>query len=251
MPANSDYYPVLDLNAARSRFAEKSAGELVALGTIGVPVLELLEPERPRRPPNPLAQGAYSFERLEHTRLAWYARNYLVDARAPIPERVPRQLEKDLELVKLRLLDCRDARQQDVWLHSLLRVAQAVNPYLSWDDLAPLWARLGSARCVGTLNEFQQTWIALFRAVAARDAPRMGALASALLGTQDDLGNEARDYLLLAAMAGQIAAGKREAALEVWREHGERGRAAANAPFRLLRCHARAADCAREFQAAR
>jgi spermidine synthase len=248
MPANSDYYPVLDLNAARSRFAEKSAGDLVALATMGVPVLELLEPQRPHRPPNPLAQGAYSFERLEHTRVAWYARNYLVDARPPVPERIPRQLEKDIELVKLRLLECRDARDQDVWLHSLVRVAQAVNPYLSPDDLAPLWSRIAGPRCVGTLNDFQQAWIALLRAVAARDAARMATLASALLRTQSDLGREAHDYLVVAAMAGDIASGKREAALEVWKEYG---RGAANAPFRLLRCHARTSDCAREFQVAR
>jgi spermidine synthase len=251
MPANSDYYPVLDLNAARSRFTEKSAGDIVALGAIGVPVLELLEPDRPRRPPNPLARGADDFERLEHTRVAWYARNYLVDARPPVPERIPRQLEKDLELVKLRLLDCRDAREQDVWLHSLLRVAEAINPYLSWDDLAPVWGRLASGRCYATLQEFQQAWIALFRAVATRDAARMGELATGLLGTQGDLGNEARDYLLLAAMSGLIASGQKDEALEVWKAHGERGRAAASAPFRLLRCHARASDCAREFQAAR
>jgi len=250
MPANSDYYPVLDLNAARSRFTDRSAGDIVALGAIGVPVLELLEPDRPKRPPNPLAEGAYSFERLERTRLAWYARNYLVGARPPAPEGVPRQLEKDLELVKLRLLDCREAREQDVWLHSLLRVAEAVNPYLSWDDLAPLWGRLAGGGCFGTLRPFQREWIALFRAVAARDAPRIGVLATDLLGMQDDLGNEARDYLLLAALAGHIAAGQREAAMAVWQAHGARGRGAASAPFRLLRCHARASDCARDFYAA-
>ena len=31
MPPNSDYYPVLDLNAARNRFTERSAAEVVAL----------------------------------------------------------------------------------------------------------------------------------------------------------------------------------------------------------------------------
>ena len=251
MPANSDYYPVLDLNAARSRFTEKSAGDIVALGAMGFPVLEFLEPGRPRRAPNPLAKGAYSFERLEHTRLAWYARNYLVGSRPPQPEGIPRQLEKDLELVKLRLLDCREAREQDVWLHSLLRVAQSVNPYLAWDDLSPLWTGIISGRCFPTLREFQQRWIALFRSVAARDAGATGILATELLRTQNDLGNEARDYLLLAAMAGHLATGRRDAALEVWKTDGERGRAAASAPFRLLRCHARVSDCAREFQPAR
>src|SRR5438034_461632 len=72
MPANSDYAPVLDLNAARQRFMEKSAADVVALLNAEVPLLELLEPTRSRRPINPLFQGAYAFERVENTRLAWY-----------------------------------------------------------------------------------------------------------------------------------------------------------------------------------
>src|ERR687887_2056246 len=90
MPANSDYYPVLDLNAARQRFMDKSATDLVALGTLTLPVLELLEPSRPRRPPNPLYLGAYAFERLENTRLAGYARNYLLGPGTAQTQAVPR-----------------------------------------------------------------------------------------------------------------------------------------------------------------
>ena len=44
MPANSDYAPVLDLNAARHRFMEKSATAIVALANAEEPLLEMLEP---------------------------------------------------------------------------------------------------------------------------------------------------------------------------------------------------------------
>ena len=47
--------------------------DIVALLNETVPVLELLERSRSRRPPNPLSKGAYAFERFETTRLAWYA----------------------------------------------------------------------------------------------------------------------------------------------------------------------------------
>ena len=50
MPANSDYAPLLDLNAARHRFTERSATDLVALLNLDVPLLEMLEPTRSRRP---------------------------------------------------------------------------------------------------------------------------------------------------------------------------------------------------------
>ena len=77
----------------------------------------------------------------------------------------------------------------------------------------------------------------------------MAEHATALLATQSEISAETREYLLMAAMAGHIGSGNREAALKVWQAHGERARTSASAAFRLLRCHARVADCAREFAA--
>ena len=87
----------------------------------------------------------------------------------------------------------------------------------------------------------------LFRAIAARDARRAADLATALLDSEPDAGIEAREYLLQAAMAADIATGRREAALKAWQAHGERSRKKGEAVFRLLRCHARADDCAADF----
>jgi hypothetical protein len=249
MPANSDYAPVLDLNAARHRFTERSAGEVVGLLNAGVPVLEMLEASRSRRAVNPLFRGAYAFERIENTRLAWYGRNFLAGPRVPVPEAVPTQLQKDLELVKLRLMECRDPRELDVWLHSAIRVAQALNPYLAPDDLDPIWKRIASGWCFASLHEFQQRWIALFRAVAARDGARMAALGSLLLDTQKELGVDAREYLLMAAMTGYVARGEGRAALELWRKQRDHIRDAASPAFRLLRCHAERSSCVDDFRA--
>jgi len=252
VPANSDYFPLLDLNAARSRFMDQSAAELVAIGSHGVPLLELLEPKRPRRPVNPVFDGAYAFERVNHARLAWYARNLLVNTEPPAPQAVPTQLEKDLELVKLRVLECREPARHDVWLHSALRVAQVINPFLAPEHARAVWARALRAPCFAALQGYQREWLQLFDAVAARDAARMAALAALLLETQVDASREAREYLLAAGLAGRLALGEREAALELWQRHGARAKALGAPAFRLLRCHARAADCAQEFaQAAR
>jgi len=249
MPANSDYAPVLDLNAARHRFTERSAGEVVGLLNAAVPVLEMLEASRSKRAVNPLFRGAYAFERIENARLAWYGRTFLAGPRIPVPEAVPTQLQKDLELVKLRLMECRDPRELDVWLHSAIRVAQALNPYLAPDDLAPIWSRIASGWCFASLHEFQQRWIALFRAVAARDAARMAALGSQLLDTQTELGIDAREYLLMAAMTGYVARGEGRAAVELWRKQRDHIRGAASPVFRLLRCHAERGGCAEDFRA--
>jgi hypothetical protein len=248
MPANSDYAPVLDLNAARQRFMESSATDLVALLNAEVPLLELLDPARSRRPPSPLYKGAYAFERIEATRLAWYARDFLVGALRPEAEAVPTQLQKDLELVQLRLLECREPRELDVWLHSALRVARAVNPYLMPDDAGAVWRAVVGKPCFSKLAQFQQRWIELFAAVAARDAARMARYARELLDTTPELGTDAREYLVLAALSGSVAAGDRSGALELWRAQKIKLRAPAAPAFRLLRCHAEPATCAAEFR---
>lgn len=249
MPANSDYAPVLDLNAARDRFMEKSASSLVGLLNSQLPLLEMLDPGRSRRAVNARFAGAAGFDRIQNTRLAWYARDFLVAPRRPEPERVPVALEKDLEIVQLRLLECRQPREIDVWLSSALHLAKAMNPYLAPDDAAAPWERIRRSRCFEDLNDFQQRWLRLFAAVAARDAPATAALASRLLDTGRPLNIEARSYLLMAAMTGHIVARQPERALELWRaQRGKLPWPLQESPaFRLLRCHAGRDGCAGDF----
>ncbi|HEV7476954.1 MAG TPA: hypothetical protein VGO02_04360, partial [Burkholderiales bacterium] len=244
--ANSDYAPLLDLNAARHRFTERSATDLVALLNLEVPVLEMLEPARSRRPVNPLFQGAYAFDRIENARLAWYARDFLIGARRPAPESVPTQLQKDLDLLRVRLIECRDPRDFDVWIHSALRVAALVNPHLAADDASAIWTRVQASHCYASLSGLQREWISLLHAVAARDAARMAAIAEGILTTEAGLAIEAREYLLMSAMTGRLASRESAQALRLWQEHAERVRASAPA-FRLLRCHAESAGCAAQF----
>ena len=252
MPANSDYYPVLDLNAAKHRFMEKSATDIVAMLNAGVPVLELLEPKPARRPLNPLHKGAYSFERIDNTRLARYARDFLVADDPPEPSGVPTSLQKDLELVRVRLIECREPRDLDVWLHALVHVAKALNPYLSAEDANAVWSRITGAPCQKDLYEFQRRWIALVAAVGTRDAVRMAELSANLLASQTELSLEPREYLLMAGMAGYVAAGAPGHARTLWGYYSSRiPRSAAKPIFRLLRCHASAGtdeDCAQVFR---
>ena len=216
MPANSDYAPVLDRNAARHRFTEKSATDVVALLNAEIPLLEMLEPGRSKRAINPLFQGAYAFERVENTRLAWYARDFLLRSRSPEPDAVPRELQKDLELVKLRLLECREPRELDVWLHSAIRVAKALNPYLAPDDVGAVWGRIVGSACYPYLQDYQRRWLALFQAVGARNAPRMAEISASLLAEQQHAGRRCARISAARALTGYVASGAKPKALELW-----------------------------------
>ena len=247
MPANSDYAPVLDLNAARHRFMEKSATDLVALLNADVPLLEMLEPGRSRRPVNPLLPGRVRLRaHREHPPRPVRARLPLRRQRRPAPEAVPTQLQKDLELVQLRLIECREPRELDVWLHSAVRVARAHQP-------VPRARRrgrgVGAHRTRALLSpSCTSSSAAGWRCSAPwrRAMPRAWReLAARCSRTQTELGAEAREYLLMAAHgrppgARRTAAGARALA-RAQAELRARGRSPA---FRLLRCHAERARAA-------
>lgn len=214
VPANSDYYPYLDLNAARYRFLQQGAFELASLNATGVPVIPMLEGSNAL--PQVSLDGADFFKRIEQIRRAQYIRDSYLNANPPVPVAMPRALQKDLELASLRALDCSNPDKHDVWLHSLFQVALAVNAFLPPEETAAIWRRFESAGCYGALPRLYKLWIALFKAVGARDASAMAELAEQLIAVPSELPSESRRYLLTTAMTGYLAQNKPREALQTW-----------------------------------
>ena len=217
VPANSDYYPYLDLNAARYRFLQRDAGALVSLNAANVPVIPMLEGANAL--PRVSLDGADYFNRIEQIRRAQYIRDTYLKPNPPEPLAMPRALQKDLELASLRALDCWDPARHDVWLHSLFQVAIAVNSFLPAEETAAIWRRFESAGCYGSLSQTYKRWIALFKAVGARDAANMASLAEQLFADPVELPPESRSYLLTAAMTGYLAQDKPREAMRAWERY--------------------------------
>ena len=217
VPANSDYYPYLDLNAARYRFLQQGAGDLASLNAAGVPVIPMLEGGNTL--PQVSLDGAEYFNRIEQIRRARYIRDTYLKPNPPEPLAMPRALQKDLELASLRALDCWDPARHDVWLHSLFQVAIVVNPFLAPEESGAIWKRFETASCYGSLPQQYKLWIALFKAVGARDAANMAVLATQLFTQPGDLAPESRRYLLTAAMTGYLAQNKPREAVHAWERY--------------------------------
>ncbi|MGB5079401.1 MAG: hypothetical protein WBO23_01520, partial [Burkholderiales bacterium] len=77
VPANSDFYPYLDLNAALYRFMQRSGDELIRLLVYGIPLVELIEGSRGFHPIDRDVSGEDYLDVLEQTRRARYARDFL------------------------------------------------------------------------------------------------------------------------------------------------------------------------------
>jgi spermidine synthase len=239
VPANSDFRPYLDLHAAKYRFLQQSAGELVELGIAAVPALPMLEHATERQTSSPTDAGDEYLDKAEYIRRARYARDFLLRAVPPEPRGIPRQLQKDLELARTRLIDCREPEKYDIWLHALYQIARTLNPLLGAEDSAAVWERFEHSSCTRSLAPEQLAWIAMFKAVSRRDAATMAAGAESLLALRSDLPGGHRQYLMAAGMTGYLAQGDRAHAAALWARYpNDAGGGAEDLTLRLLAAHA-------------
>jgi len=238
VPANSDYYPYLDLHAAKYRFLRRSAEELTALLAYSVPVVALLEGLKKSEAAESKIDGDEYLEVLELTRRARYARDFLLLQTPPEPVAIPRQFQKDLELTRARLIDCRNPEHSDIWFHSLYQLARTLNPMLSPGEAGAVWERIERGACSSRMSPDERQWIDLMKAVGTRSAPDMARLAEALLTKPSDLPSGHRQYLMAAGMAGHLAQGKRAEASALWSRYPKDVDKTDDVGLRLLYAHA-------------
>jgi hypothetical protein len=218
-PANSDFYPYLDLNAPRLRFLRSEATDIVALGMTHAPIVALFDSAPPRR--NATAGAGADYRKGEETRKARHALSVLLSDVPPEPVNIPHTLQKDLEIVEIRLLRCEEPEKYDSWLHALFQVGMATIPYLSDEESRSLWRRIAASRCVAALPAEQRRWVVLLKAVAERDLDRMAATGEELLAHPAAALESAasRRYLLSVTMAANLALDKGERARALWQRY--------------------------------
>lgn len=234
VPANSDYYPYLDLHAARHRFMQTSARELMKIGQEGVPLMAMLERAAEQRRP-PSLDGDDYLHAIELLRRATYARDFLLSDTPPEPRGVPVQLQKDLELMRLRGVDCLDPQRFDVWRQSALQIAKLVNSSLPATDAQAIWARLAQASCSAQLGDADRDWFALYRAIGMRDNAATGEAGARILERAGSLSPAQVQYVLTAALTGLIGADRLDDAVKLWNEHsGKAARAGIDLNLRVL-----------------
>ena len=218
-PPNSDYYPYVDLNAPRLRFLRSEATDLVELGSVHAPLVALFDNGPAPRAPS--GETGPEYRKSEETRQARYALQFLLSDKMPEPVNIPHTLQKDLELVQVRLLQCAEPERYDSWLHALFQVGKATTPYLSRAESGALWNRLAASRCVMALPPEQKRWVTMLKAVAAGDLDMVAAVGEELLARPAAALESAssRRYLLAYTMAANLAQGRGDTARALWRRY--------------------------------
>jgi predicted membrane-bound spermidine synthase len=197
---NSDFYPVLSLEAPRTRFRELMAAALVGLPTADLPLLELLAgiqlPEG-EITPNP------SYPRVMYRAMALRVVQSRGDADAP---ELPSDVIQKLGFLRDRVGRCRGGANAAGELLALRDLAAETVPYLKADEMQGLWIDRDWVHC-DRMPAVVSGLLDLIAAQAARDHGQTLARAEALLNDHlDELPEVVADYVLRAGMLGGIVA---------------------------------------------
>lgn len=212
MAPNSDFFPIVDHRASRTRFTRDRVNDLVDLLGAPVPMLEMLDhgvlPPPTRRDSArvtvPEAAGA----------AGWIAHDIVQSANPVVTATYNESLELSAQLVRVWIGQCKELTFPQVFPH-LLAVAETVNPNLHPQPAGALWRRVGDSACARALDPADRLWIDLFAAVAARDAAKMFELGTQALGTQQNARGPAAEYAFMAAVTGALKQGDRARALQL------------------------------------
>jgi spermidine synthase len=223
-PANSDYFPFLDLNATRSRYLGLTAQELNTLNEAPVPLMEMLDPNHVSRRAKAITPDSY-FYPSKFYRRALAVRDTILQKRVSgghDTKGLPASIENAI-LTVLLMQSCGDFYHPELLVDSMLKMAVDIIPYLAPGELQPVWNELRSQPCYAGLSPHAREWIALFEQVSRRDGAGMARTAGGLLAAGHDSGDVARTgYLLTTAMLGYLHEKRYREALLVWNAHAPR-----------------------------
>ena len=214
-PANSDFYPVVDHWASRTRFTQARVRELMDLQGSQVPLLEMLGRQAP---PSARRHETIPSTFLESaTEQAWWIRDiFSGTARQPAPG-LHDIRDLSAHLVKLWTVSCPADMSFDEVLPSMVSVAQDANPRLAPSTALEIWRHVAASACARKLDSDQRRWIELFEASARRDAERMAASALAILAGRQGLRTAESEYAFFAAVTALACRGDVERARSLLR----------------------------------
>ena len=215
--ANSDYFPVLDLGATRTRFLRASAANIITFRNAGVPVLEMLSAPAPKFFASAASNDLY-YPRSQYTRTAVQLLDYFRrGGNDTALADVDGTLANNARFVQGAFIDCRIDPARETWLREASAVANLMIPQLTRDELSEVWRRIGAAPCFAALSPLQRSWVGLWSAVSRRDPASMLQLSTALLpNALTTVGTMHTEYLLLCAMLGAVVQNDPNTAQQIW-----------------------------------
>jgi len=215
--ANSDFYPVVQLEAPRARFVGSLAGGIQDLATAPLPVLQMVGGE----PFSYLSKAAAWSDpslRIRQQSTALEIVRLLSDRSAdPLRSSQPAATEVALTLRIPEVLCGNDP--SSIAIDRLQTAAEKTLGGLAPERAQAFWKGRKWLGCTPRSAHVRDR-LEIYSAVAARDAKTMLSRARALLEGPPTGGDSWGRYLLGTALLGAVASGDRQEAVRLWNTYG-------------------------------
>jgi len=216
---NSDYYPVLDQNVARTRFMQANAVELLEFSHDPLPTAEMLKNSAPAWQETVITPSPYYFK-SKAAFSAMACRDYILTGLFDSKyNQVPLDARQDAVKIRQLFQERGTIHQLDERIAVLSSLSRII-PYLRPQEMAAIWNTLESAPGGPRLTTREQALVRLYKAVGNRDAQAMTLAAGSLLTYFRSLPPETLEYTLASGMLGQLAQGNRDEAYKLWTAYG-------------------------------
>ena len=204
VPPNSDFFPFVDLNAARLRYMRQSAIELPALTVLPIPFLELLDGAAPRGPTvEPAANSALFRDRL--VRRALEIRRAVSSGSLDI---LDPQSATYLSRIDMSRDRCATKEAQNDWKNAVRNISDDTAAYLNPTELEEFWTKVMASPCYRDVPGGHKTWADLLAAIAQRNAPQIVKFGTELLGPDRSNSEEELAYLTTVTAAAYVRMGE-------------------------------------------
>ena len=216
IPANSDYNPYLDQNAAKARFLKAKATEILMYAHVPIPAFEILS-DSPKRDLRTDITPTLSFGPTLMAFSAMGIRDYYLTGKFdPKYLQMPPEIRDNAVLLKKLLFEKRTKADETQRLMALYNTGAFITPFLSPGELDTIWKILESGPNAGALTKAEKDWIALFKAIGHRNAPGMAAAAEEILTSSSEKYPTMFKYLVAAGAIGASKSRGRDDMARVW-----------------------------------
>jgi len=216
IPPNSDYRPILDQYAERSRFLMERAPQLAILAYQPLPLQQLLAPVGDAWKNAEIVQAEFFTPSIAAAAAGIMRDSIVSDAagkrRSGAP---PVAAAQAVQVKQLFYGACRESTIERIGL-LYQAIAIEMTPFLQPDESARLWKTLEAGRCTQSFSKTEKKWMALIKAVGQRDASAMTTAAESILEESQEIPNGPLSYVVAVGMVGNIMQGEQERSLRLW-----------------------------------
>jgi hypothetical protein len=219
-PANSDFHPFLDQNAARARFLADDITQLLNLRLSSVPILDIIYGDQGRRN-NQLSPSQYFPSQPADDAYKLHA---YFEGNSPYSDHEAISVDNVLSISSLNTLlasaqSCPQEQDIPIWVNSLFRILSKTVVYLDTDQLNQIISAITPACAPGTLPESISNWLDLSKAFGENNHDRILDATLDLLQVKSRSSMEQARFLYTTLLASLFRLGEQQQITRLWNDY--------------------------------